>query len=309
MCIRDRTSVVEVAGNTMRLNPEYESSVYYANGDPTWVTQAFETSVLDQIPEWVDVQLSTDPYHRERFNFALELHYSQAVDSGEVEVKLHGDHLSLINKTSNNYLYGVPYPLKVVYKNEYKQEGYPSDVGDDYLYWKTLHELGGPSDSYDYFEGEATDTLPDHVWVDRGEVNKDQVGHMIRVHFAFEPMLLNRLSVQNVPGTSLWGIPLVLEVGQKPNPHPNGTTSKAGADFVSFWIVLTDGSSKYDGPDTFDFLVESEPNSKLNFGPQGGHAAGNGYFGRVLGFQNASVKVNSTTNGIGFARAYLSIAV
>lgn len=294
--------VLGTAGD-LRVDPYYES-LLEQNGitDTTPLVNAYRHIEDGNLPLWIHVGVT-----QQTLRFALELHYAQPVGSGDMEVKLHGDHLSFVAATppdnasgTPGKLFGVPYPLKVLYtKNETLFDPATQSVGEDWLYWRNLHKRGGAPEEWFYAEGADQSALPvDTVWLDRGDVVPEQVGHMIRVGFALEPWLEDKLTVQQIPGTELWGIPLTLEVGLKPYTRPNGDNLTTGSDFVSFWLALGDEASMNINPEGLKFAEEAEVNNGPFFGPIGGHKAGNGDLGRLVLFQGQSTDVNSVQDGI-----------
>ena len=292
------------------------------------------------LPELLHFEVSSDL----TMNFGLELHYVDPMEPGRIYVKAHSDHLGFIGATSTssssptdfNYqgteerVYGVPYPLRIVHKkNDYDQHMNQANmVGDTWLFnrWILPPERAISSNSlsfWHYYEaGNHADveTLGGS-WVDRGDFNDvgGKLGRVIRIGLSLRPYINGKISVQKIPDTDQYGIPVTIEVGQK--PYATLTTggvasnmSLAGADFITFWLVANVDWTYSNDPE-YAFVQEEENNTVTNFGPKGGHNAGtsgwwlrntNMFHGRQLKHSWYTVDVQTSAHGIYVERPAIS---
>lgn len=287
-------------------------------------------------------------------SFFLELHYLDGLEPGRLEVKLHGEHLSFLGKTTGiqagnleaydydgeegNRLYGVPYPVKINHWSEMHNSlsNLPANmVGDG---WRVNRHIVVPEAENEFYNSTAYWPYQETgsndgvisgltTWVDRGKFKSYGgvglgrplgSGRMVRVGLALTPWMPGRLSVQKIPGTEAFGIPLTLEVGRKPfkqflSDGSDGYTT--GADFISFWLVVSENydASQLEGLGKYDFVEEAETVSATQFGPEGGHSVGTrGYWSSVVGpnqkygrqvkHANHVVDLMSSTHGIAITR-------
>ena len=290
-----------------------------------------------------------------RISFVLELHYVDPLELGRLEVKLHGEHLSFLGMTEGNYagqldhkeydgevggrLYGVPYPIKINHWKDSNNDYYfinhdqANQVGDT---WRVNRHIVTPPSSavtnnstmwWPYQEAGSNEGLVSNLttWVDRGySPSVDTLGRVVRVGLSFEPWLPGYLSVQQIPGTDQFGIPLTLEVGKKPFNGGSGA-DLAGADFISFWLVLSHSRGAalggLAGLGAYDFVEEAETVEQTSFGPLGGHSVGtrgfwttvvesgpNKQYGRQVKHANHVVDLMSDQHGIAISRPVVQVA-
>lgn len=293
-----------------------------------------------------------------KISFVLELHYVDPLELGRLEVKLHGEHLSFLGMTEGNYagqldhkeydgevggrLYGVPYPIKINHwKNSHNDYYFinhdqANQVGDT---WRVNRHIVTPPASpgddvsnnstmwWPYQESGSNEGLVSNLttWVDRGySPSVDNLGRVIRVGLSFEPWLPGYLSVQQIPGTDQFGIPLTLEVGKKPFFSQSSGAGLAGADFISFWLVLSHSRGAalggLAGLGAYDFVEEAETVEQTSFGPLGGHSVGtrgfwttvlesgpNKQYGRQVKHANHVVDLMSDQHGIAISRPVVQV--
>ena len=330
------------------LTADYGTEVWNAGGEAERV--GFNTYAMKKmltgvgqglLPEFLHFEVSSDL----TMDFGLELHYVDPMEPGRIYVKAHSDHLGFIGATSTssssptdfNYqgteerVYGVPYPLRIVHKkNDYNQHMDQANmVGDTWLFnrWILPPERNGVSynslSHWHYYEaGNHADveTLGGS-WVDRGDFNDvgGKLGRVIRIGLSLRPYINGKISVQKIPDTDQYGIPVTIEVGQKPYATltyggVTSNTSLAGADFITFWLVAN-VDWPYSNDPEYAFVQEEENNTVTNFGPKGGHNAGtsgwwqrntNMLHGRQLKHSWYTVDVQTSAHGIYVERPAIS---